>query len=287
MDLTRSLAELIEGFVVQRERRARLMPDLYDPPTYPNPAASEADLAAVEARIGRGLDPVYRQLLQVADGWTGFNGSRNLLGTADIGRSDTWWSAKQMIEIYVDEGERPRVGWPSDSADAFPIAEHFTQTAFIVMTDGADRVAGQVRDFSSGSNEVFHNVQTWLRCQLADETDYLDGESFGPHGRAWRQVVSADTPSIPQIVAKLTELRRAFRPIKPVWLPSAGPDPNPGAITDRIDAEETALGVTLCADHRLFGFTRESRRGFGVNPSAVGATGRSMPWTLNTCHADT
>ncbi|MFI1912299.1 SMI1/KNR4 family protein [Nocardia sp. NPDC020380] len=230
MDRTGSLTELIEGFIVQRELRARLMPDLYAPPTYPNPGASESDLAAAEARLGRPLDPIHRQLLQIADGWKEYDGSHTLLGTADIGLSDTWRSAVEMIEIYSTDGG-PIFGWPANPADTVPLCEYYAEMSFVIMTDGPDHTTGQVRSFSSGSNEVFHNVETWLRCELADETDYLDGESFGPHGRAWRQVITAESPAIPEIVAKLDELRRAFGAIRPTWLPDPGPDSRPSATT--------------------------------------------------------
>ncbi|NNH75679.1 hypothetical protein HLB23_38505 [Nocardia uniformis] len=258
------MTELIEGLIVQRERRARLMPDLYAPPTHPNTGASEADIAAAEARVGRPLDPTYRQLLRVADGWEEYDGDRNLLGTADIGRSNAWRSAMEMIEIYSSEGAEPLFGWPADLADAFPVCEYYANTAFVVMADGPDHIAGQVRDFSSGSNDVFRNVETWLRHQLAAETDYLDGESFGPHGRAWRQVVTADSPSVPEIVAKLVELRHALRPIEQAWVP-AGPDPRPGATPENLDALERDCGLTLSADHRQLLLIADGWTGIGRN----------------------
>ncbi|GAB2568497.1 hypothetical protein GCM10027167_89640 [Nocardia heshunensis] len=249
MDLTGVLTELIDGFIAQRERRARLMPELYAPPTRPRPGASEADLAAAEERLGRRLDPVHRQLLEVADGWPEFDGSRNLLGTADIGRSAAWGSAQEMIEIYAETAGDTMFGWPADPADAVPICEYSHSTAFVVMTDGPDHVAGQVRDFSSGSNAVFHTVETWLRCELENETNWLDGESHGPHGRAWRRPITPESPGIPEIVAKLGESRRAFRAIRPIWLPAPGPDCDPGASADRIDALTREL--PLPAEHRL------------------------------------
>ncbi|MFD6156525.1 hypothetical protein ACFWF7_18305 [Nocardia sp. NPDC060256] len=144
MDFTGSLAELIEGLIVQRERRARLMPDLYAPPTYPNPGACESDLAAAEERIGRPLDPIHRRLLEVADGWKEYDGNRNLLGTRDIGLSGTWRSAIEMIEIYHTEGAEAMFGWPTDIADVVPLCEYSHSTAFVIRSQHrtVDRFCG-------------------------------------------------------------------------------------------------------------------------------------------------
>lgn len=247
---TSSFAELVHAWIVQRERRAQIMPDLYAPPTYPNPGATEDELAAVEARIGRRLDPHFRQLLSVADGWAEFDGSRTLLGTRDIGRSSQWAGAVDMVETYATSDVEPPFGWPADTADAFPICEYYSNMAFVVLTDGSDHRQGQVRDFSSGSNEVFHSVATWFAYELQSETDYLDGESFGPHGHAWRRALTATDPSIAEIVAKLVELRHAIAPIRPGWMEDPGPDPRAGATPESLDRLERDCGITLSAEHR-------------------------------------
>ncbi len=70
---------------------------------YPELAATEEQLAAVEAHLGHKLDKDYRDFLLCANGWKGFIQTINLFGTGDLMGSSLMDYAMTMLGILDDE----------------------------------------------------------------------------------------------------------------------------------------------------------------------------------------
>ncbi|MBF6180380.1 SMI1/KNR4 family protein [Nocardia otitidiscaviarum] len=112
--------DLIERFIAQK-RRLLKTGELEDD-THPNPGATQAQLIAAEQRLGRRLDPQYRGLLSVADGWDCFYLGFSLLGTADISMGPRWESGLAHAQIWFEDDEwGEEIGAPNDSAVYQPL----------------------------------------------------------------------------------------------------------------------------------------------------------------------
>lgn len=89
--------DLTQRFVAQRRRPLEAGEN--EEGTSPNPGATESQPLMAERRLGRPLDPQYRELLSVADGWDYFYRFFSLLGTAELGAGSRWESALESAEI--------------------------------------------------------------------------------------------------------------------------------------------------------------------------------------------
>ncbi|MGL5444068.1 MAG: SMI1/KNR4 family protein [[Mycobacterium] stephanolepidis] len=115
--------QLLDAMIDNKRRHASVDDGLY-PVTHPNPGATEEQLRATEERLGRPLDPQYREFLGVADGWESYHFSTNLLGTSDIGVGDRWGETARTIAQWLDETDTAEdLGVGDDSTQFAPIAD--------------------------------------------------------------------------------------------------------------------------------------------------------------------
>ncbi|MDR2157162.1 MAG: SMI1/KNR4 family protein [Clostridiales Family XIII bacterium] len=87
---------------------------------YPELAATEAQLTAVEAHLGHRLDQDYRDFLLCANGWKGFIQDFNLFGTGDLMGSALMDDAMLTLQIYDEEHVLEASGFTK--AELLPIA---------------------------------------------------------------------------------------------------------------------------------------------------------------------
>jgi len=87
---------------------------------YPELAATEEQLAAVEAKLGHKLDKEYRDFLSCANGWEGFMQTVNLFSTKDLMGSPLMDYAMEMLTILDDEHVIKASGF--EKAELLPIA---------------------------------------------------------------------------------------------------------------------------------------------------------------------
>jgi hypothetical protein len=102
----------------------------------PRVAATEEELARLEAVLGRPLDPCYRRFLVFADGWRCFHQNVDLFGTEELSGSPKMAAARLMLEHIATESLS---GSGLMGANLFPIAASSTDLDLfvIVPVDGA------------------------------------------------------------------------------------------------------------------------------------------------------
>ena len=109
----------------------------------PKVAATEDQLAAVEAHLGFVLDPGYREFLTYANGWPSFCWSVDLFGTDDLMGGPRLAVANQMLDAIepavFEQAELERSG-------VVPVAATTVDLDLFVMP---------VRDGSQGSSVVW------------------------------------------------------------------------------------------------------------------------------------
>jgi hypothetical protein len=69
----------------------------------PKVAATEDEIAAVEARLGIRLDPQYREFLRYANGWPSFYQSVDLFGTEDLAGGPMMDHVNEMLDVIEPE----------------------------------------------------------------------------------------------------------------------------------------------------------------------------------------
>jgi hypothetical protein len=104
-------------------------------------AASEAQLAEVEAKIGEDLDPFYRQFLSYADGWPAFFQTVDLFGASDLLGGPRFQHAAEILG-FVEDSVLDRAGVRRD--DLLPIAASPVDLDLCVMTRRAAMSPGTV-----------------------------------------------------------------------------------------------------------------------------------------------
>lgn len=237
--------ELIEAFLVQRERLVRIHPDLYEM-SRPNPGATEEQLVAAEERLGFRIPAQYREFLTVANGWREWNQDTALLPCDEIGHGTI--SESEGLGIRLADGD-VLVEWRSDD-DWLRIADSdgtYWET-FMLHRDSQGYRAGQLMMTPHGDR--FHDsFEDYLVDQLAALTEWLDGEELGPHGRYWGRDLRLDPPTMQQIVDRLAALRVEFAELSGDPVPDP---PNPPAAPSDITALEGHLGRQLHPEHREF-----------------------------------
>ncbi|SUA79301.1 Uncharacterised protein [Nocardia otitidiscaviarum] len=168
--------ELVDGLVEQKRRLVTFGDHESD--TMPKPGASEEQLRAAESRLGRRLDPQYRELLSVANGWDHFWISYSLLGTEDNGYSGN-------VFLFVG----PASDLPTGAA--VPLPPEMTYP------------------------DLYSYVRAQLDSMTVDADQATLGEYSEPwQGRNLRTA----PPTMAEIVAKIGELIQSRNPDRPAPL---------------------------------------------------------------------
>ncbi|WP_280397245.1 SMI1/KNR4 family protein [Nocardia carnea] len=174
--------DLIQRFVAQRRRLLAACEN--EEATSPNPGATESQLLMAERRLGRPLDPQYRELLSVADGWDYFYLFFSLLGTAELGAGSRWESASESAEIWFEDAEwGEEIGGPDDGSVYQPLVvsdNGYSSTAFL-LAGAADRLpAGAVIPLPPES--TYPDLYSYLANELDEiirHATYTDSEGAG------------------------------------------------------------------------------------------------------------
>ncbi|MBS4101504.1 SMI1/KNR4 family protein [Tsukamurella paurometabola] len=234
--------ELIDAFLVQRERLVRIHPALYEM-SRPNPGATEEQLVAAEERLGHAIPAQNRQFLTVANGWKDWNQSSALLSSDEIGAGVL--SAEEFAVMI--EGD-PREWHGYDEWIQIAASDAGYWSTYLLCRDSQGEAAGTVVPWPHADR--FHeSFEQYLVDELASLTEWLDGEELGPHGRYWGRDLRVDPPTMRDIVERLAALRAELAQLQGWPIPEP---PNPGAAPSDLEALEGRLGRTLHPEHREF-----------------------------------
>lgn len=107
----------------------------------PGVAASEEQLAEVEAKLGEVLDPGYRSFLSFGDGWPAFYQTVDLFGHADLLGSERFDHASEMLG-YVEDSVLESAGFGRE--ELLPIAATPVDLDLFVMTRRSTATPGVV-----------------------------------------------------------------------------------------------------------------------------------------------
>ncbi len=125
--------DLIAEMAVLRRRVAEV-DDLY-PYTVPHLAATPAELAAAERRLGHSLDPQHREFLSYGNGWPQFYLSNSLLGADELGQGAAWDDINRTLDAYYSALPEPGIVPSRDQI--YPITQsRDTATVFAIWKDG-------------------------------------------------------------------------------------------------------------------------------------------------------
>ncbi|MEV6279669.1 SMI1/KNR4 family protein [Nocardia sp. NPDC051832] len=241
----RAVWEALIGDLVAQKRRLVSFRS-YESDTMPNPGATEEQLCAAESRLGRPLDPQYRELLSVADGWDHFWISYSLLGTADICSGPRWEAGLMQAGIWFEENDWvDEIGAPNDPASFQLVVENdngYSGNVFLFVGAAPELPAGAAVPLPP---EMAHpDLYTYFRAELAGATAEADQLALGEYSEPWRgRNIREDPPSMAEIVAKIAELIRLGNP--------GGPAPlRGGATASELDALDRELPGGLDPEHR-------------------------------------
>lgn len=145
---------------------------------YPELAATEEQLTAVEAQLGHSIDKGYKDFLMCANGWKCFSQTINLFGTGDLMGSSLMDYALEMLCILDDENVLASSGFTK--AELLPIAVTFEDRDLHVITRPTSNEPGIVIWFSGQEIERYLNFEEYF-LTMADynrlEIDRLKKDS--------------------------------------------------------------------------------------------------------------
>jgi hypothetical protein len=107
----------------------------------PSVAATDAQLLAVEARLGESLQPSYREFLALAGGWRGFMQTIDLFGPEDFLGSQRWRRAQELLG-YLDDDILSSMGFRRE--EVFPIAVSGIEIDLFLMGRRSSEIPGVV-----------------------------------------------------------------------------------------------------------------------------------------------
>ena len=113
----------------------------------PRVGAKPEQIDAAEARLGRRLDPQYRELLGFANGWPSIFRDDCLFGTEELGQGDLWTHAAASFR-YIAEAS-PELARVTDPEAVLPIG--CSETSPSITLQGDDAGSHVVRWFYAGS----------------------------------------------------------------------------------------------------------------------------------------
>ncbi|WP_083014796.1 SMI1/KNR4 family protein [Mycobacteroides saopaulense] len=238
--------ELLDSMIENKRRHALVDDGLY-PMTYPNPGANEEELSAAEVRLGRPLDPQYREFLGLANGWQRYHFGTNLLGTSDIGIGDRWDETVRTIAQWFDETDIAEdLGIVNDSTQFAPIADTdngYAGCLYLYSGQADEAQPGSVFPLDIDSRTMWPDLYSYLHHESLEQGMYLAEQEMGPHARTWQRDIRPSPPSMADIVAKLVELASIIDADDSVRT-------YPGANKAELDLLAGHFGGTLHPEHR-------------------------------------
>lgn len=93
---------LVGDMLERRLQIARVAPQMF-PPTLPGARATDAEIAAGEARLGFPLDPLHRAILAEGNGWPDAFAFGDILATTELGQGPLWTKAHIILDALYDE----------------------------------------------------------------------------------------------------------------------------------------------------------------------------------------
>ncbi|WP_306359248.1 SMI1/KNR4 family protein [Nocardia sp. CC227C] len=236
--------ELVDGLAEQK-RRLLAFGD-YESDTMPKPGATEEQLRAAESRLGRRLDPQYRGLLSVANGWDHFWISFSLLGTEDIGSGPRWESGLMQAGIWFDDNDwGDEIGAPNDPDSFQLVVENdngYSDNVFLFVGAASDLPTGAAVPLPP--EMTYPDLYSYFRAQLDSMTDDADQTTLGEYSEPWQgRNIRTAPPTMAEIVAKISELIEGGNSDRPA--PTRA-----GATTAELDALDRELEGGLHVEHR-------------------------------------
>ena len=130
--------------------------------TFPEVAASEAQLHALEQRLDHPLDPQYRAFLLHADGWRAFMQYIDVFGVADFGGGSR---AERANELFASlEPIEPICGFCRE--DLMPIAVSSLDIDVMLMTRPHSATPGKTLWFAGGLIDSFSGFDDWFLAMV-------------------------------------------------------------------------------------------------------------------------
>ena len=153
-------------------------PDKVEEYTLPREKASEADIAAFEARVGERISPQYRDFLLHANGWPKVYFNVGLFGIPEFNGEGDWHTASELLDIYHSEGTL--ADSDLDIAGVMPIAAGQGMRHLIVIVRPGWPDEGTVVWFDGG--EVFRADSFVEFFEALIATDEAEAEAFASGG---------------------------------------------------------------------------------------------------------
>lgn len=236
---------LIDAHREQLVRLKELEPDSPRVVSEPNPGATEAQLEAMEGRLGRSLDPIYRSFLKTANGWPQFDGSTwggsgsdRILGTEEFRTPRDEGLREWTQEFYAIVGERSM----AELVTEFFFGADCRAAGAIIDVNGSGYRAGQTILFRSDIQES-ENFAFWFVEQTLSLSD---------EGQA---ILCSALPGFPDLAppSGLIDLVERTIQIRAWWHEHSNTSytpPNSGATEAELREVEQALGFPLAEEHK-------------------------------------
>jgi len=150
--------EIVKMVLVKQALAEADVEEMY-PHHLPKVAATPAQLAKAEARLGFQLDPQYADFLRHADGWEGFTQTVDLFGTAELIGNEKMEQALQTFD-ELDDFAFSAAGISRD--DVYPIAATVVDMDIFLLGKPGTPIAGQVLWFAGAEIERYENFDEYF-----------------------------------------------------------------------------------------------------------------------------
>jgi len=130
----------------------------------PEVAATEMQLAAVEAHLGHKLDASYKDFLRCSNGWRGFYQTVDLFGTGDLLGSSLMNHTMEMLRVLDDAFPLEYTGF--SIAELLPIAATRFDEDIFVLTHPTSQQPGIVIWLAGEEVDRFPSFEEFFLAML-------------------------------------------------------------------------------------------------------------------------